>query len=207
MTSPIVTPSRRQLLILGIGGTLRVGSTTERAIEYCLAEAARQGARTEIIRGAELVMPPYNPVEAERSVEAMRLVALIQSADGIIIGSPGYHGSLSGLIKNALDYTEDLRADKRVYLEGRAVGCIACAEGAQSIGSTLAALRSIVHALRGWPTPLAVGINTSFQPFRADGSCSDDKVSNQLVTLARQATQFAKAFQRQDETACVPRCA
>lgn len=207
MTSPIVTPSRRQPLILGIGGTLRAGSTTERAIEYCLAEAARQGAETEIIRGTELVMPPYNPAQPERSAEAARLVALIRSADGIIIGSPGYHGSLSGLIKNALDYTEDLRADKRVYLEGRAVGCIACAEGTQSIGSTLAALRSIVHALRGWPTPLAVGINTSFRPFRADGSCSDERVANQLITLASQTTQFAKAFRRQDGPACIPECA
>lgn len=207
MTSPIVTPSRRQPLILGIGGTLRAGSTTERAIEYCLAEAARQGAETEIIRGTELVMPPYNPAQPERSAEAARLVALIRSADGIIIGSPGYHGSLSGLIKNALDYTEDLRADKRVYLEGRAVGCIACAEGTQSIGSTLAALRSIVHALRGWPTPLAVGINTSFRPFRADGSCSDERVANQLITLASQTTQFANAFHRQDGPACIPECA
>jgi FMN reductase len=186
---------RRKPLILGIGGTLRAGSTTERTIEYCLAEATTQGAETAFVRGDGLAMPPYDPGQSERSAEARRLVELIRAADGIIIGSPGYHGSISGLIKNALDYTEDLRDDKRVYLDGRAVGCIACAAGSQTIGSTLATLRSIVHALRGWPTPLAVGVNTTQRPFNADGSCADTRVAEQLTTLARQVTHFATAFQ------------
>jgi hypothetical protein len=34
-----------------------------------------------------------------------------------IVGSPGYHGAISGLVKNALDYIEDLREDPRVYLD------------------------------------------------------------------------------------------
>lgn len=69
-----------------------------------------------------------------------------------LIWAAAHHGSVSGLIKNALDYIEDTTKEERVYLEGRTVGCIACAYGWQATGSTLNALRTIVHALRGWPT-------------------------------------------------------
>ena len=62
----------------------------------------------------------------------------LRRADGLIVATPAYHGGVSGLVKNALDFTEDLRGDERVYLSGRAVGCIVCADGAQAMGSTLA---------------------------------------------------------------------
>ena len=59
-------------------------------------------------------------------------------------------------MKNAIDLLEDLRGDSRVYLDGRAVGCIVTAAGWQGCNTTLGAMRGIVHALRGWPTPLGV---------------------------------------------------
>jgi FMN reductase len=177
-------------LIVAIGGTLRPGSSTERALQICLDEAEKAGARTQLLRGTDMTLPPYNPEEPSRSPEAKRLVELVRESDGIILGSPGYHGSISGLVKNAIDYTEDLRDDKRIYLDGRAVGCIACGAGWQSIGSTLATLRSIVHALRGWPTPLGVGINTAVKTFDPQGRCLDETVEAQLRIAARQVIQF-----------------
>ena len=86
----------------------------------------------------------------------LALVDAVRAADGVIIASPGYHGSISGLVKNGLDGLEDLRDDVRPYLDGRAVGLIVAADGAQAAGATLSTLRNIVHALRGWPTPLGV---------------------------------------------------
>ena len=110
----------------------------------------------------------------------------------MIITSPGYHGSISGLIKNALDYVEDMREDGDVYFEGRAVGCVACAYGWQATGSTLAALRSITHALRGWPTPIGVAINSSQKVFDGAGNCLDESVSKQLDLMAKQVVDFAR---------------
>ena len=46
----------------------------------------------------------------------------IWGSDGLIIATPSYHGGVSGMIKNALDYIEALRDDARPYLHGRAVG-------------------------------------------------------------------------------------
>ena len=154
-------------LIVGIGGTLRPGSTSERALALTLARAQSLGAETRIFAGPALHMPLYDTAVLARHGEAHDLVEALRMADGIIISSPGYHGSISGLLKNALDYAEDLRTDVRPYFTGRAVGLIACADGVQAMGSTLATLRAIVHALRGWPTPYAAMVSAAPRPLRS----------------------------------------
>ena len=116
----------------------------------------------------------------------------MRAADGIVIASPGYHGTVSGLIKNALDYVEDMAKDARPYFEGRAVGLIAVAAGWQATGTTLATLRSIVHALRGWPTPMAITVNSQLSVFDAQGQVSDRALANQLDILAQQVVSFAR---------------
>ena len=114
--------------VLGLGGTTRDGSATERALRVSLAAADLLGAETALFAGEDLVsLPMYRPGELQRDDVAERLVTLFRRLDGIIIATPAYHGSVSGLVKNALDYTEDLRADERVYFDGCAVGCICCA--------------------------------------------------------------------------------
>src|SRR5262249_20408074 len=117
-------------------------------------------------------------------------VDALREADGVVLVSPGYHGTVSGLVKNALDYVEALRADRRPYLDGRAVGCVALAQGWQAAVTTLTALRSIVHALRGWPTPLGAALNSSEVTFDADG-CSDPQVEKALRTIGEQVVEFA----------------
>jgi FMN reductase len=146
--------------ILGLGGTTRQGSSSERALRAALDLAERAGARTDVLLAHELEFPAYAPERGSRG-QADRLLDLVRRADGVIVASPGFHGGPSGLIKNALDHLEDLRDDERPYLDGRAVGCIVCAAGWQATATTLAALRSTVHALRGWPTPLGVTINST----------------------------------------------
>ncbi len=179
-------------LIVGIGGTTREGSSTEQAMRTCLQAAARQGAEVALLTGSELLLPMYSPTDVERTPQARRLVDLVRRCDGLVIGSPGYHGTISGLVKNALDYTEDLRDDARPYLDGRAVACIACAAGWQATGSTLSALRSIVHALRGWPTPLGVTINTGPASPPGQPAWAQEPVRRQLEALGGQVMHFAR---------------
>lgn len=179
--------------ILGIGGTPRAGSSSERALAVSLKAAAERGAETRLISGPELDLPMYNPGNSTRTETAERLLEMFRRCDGIIIASPAYHGSISGLVKNALDYTEDLRTDARVYFDGLAVGCIACAGGWQAAGQTLAALRAIAHALRGWPTPLGAMLNTSGKLFDEQGNCLDLSAKMQLETVGRQVVDFAAA--------------
>jgi FMN reductase len=179
-------------LIVGIGGTIRLGSASEQALRFALAQAGELGADTELLTGADLALPIYAPEAPERDAPAQHFVSVLRRAHGIIVASPGYHGSLSGLSKNALDYAEDMRDDAMPYFEGRAVGLIACAFGWQATGSTLSALRSIVHALRGWPTPLGVAINTSVGGFDRDNISMSPAVAGQLTIMTKQVVQFAR---------------
>jgi FMN reductase len=139
-----------------------------------------------------LDLPLYGSTGCMSHPKAVRLIAALREADAVVVSSPAYHGALSGLLKNALDYVEELREDERPYLDMRAVGCIACAYGPQGIGTTLTSMRLIVHALRGWPTPLGVGINAAQVSFDESGTCSAVDVNVQLEALARQVADFAR---------------
>lgn len=197
MSATILHDERRsdhldsQPLIVGFGGTARSGSTTEICLRHALDAARKAGARTEIFSADALDLPMYAPGETERGDRAAALVEAVRRCDGLILASPSYHGNVSGLLKNALDYLEDLRTDPRPYLEGRAVGCIACAAGWQGTVATLTSLRSIVHALRGWPTPLGVTINTA-DPVTANAHVVDVEVGDRLLVLGTQVLDFAR---------------
>jgi FMN reductase len=179
-------------MIVGFGGTTREGSNSEKALRLVLEHAKLAGADVELLTGSAIDLPMYSPGEAFRCDKAAALISALRRADGIVIVSPGYHGSLSGLVKNALDYVEDMRGDAFPYFEGRAIGIVSCAAGWQAASSTLQAMRTIVHALRGWPTPLGAAINTVGTPFHPDGSAADTAVANQLAILAQQVVDFAR---------------
>jgi FMN reductase len=174
--------------ILGLGGTTREGSTSERALRAALECAQRAGARVDLLLASDLELPAYAPERQALEPRADRLLELVRRADGLLLASPGFHGGPSGLIKNALDHLEELRDDARPYLDGRAVGCIVCAAGWQATATTLASLRSTVHALRGWPTPLGVTINSALRP---DGGDPVEAASPQLAMMVEQVMAFA----------------
>jgi FMN reductase len=184
---------QRAPLIVGIGGTHRPQSSSELAARHALKLAAQAGARIQMFDGPSLSFPLYNPADASRDPRAVTFVEALRRADGIIVAAPAYHGGISGLIKNALDYTEDMSRDARVYLDERAVGAIACAGGWQAAGATLSALRSVVHALRGWNTPMGVMINTANIVFDGE-TCLDADIERNLDVMARQVVDFARAM-------------
>ena len=179
-------------LVVGIGGTIGRVASTERALRIALDAAAAEGFRTRMFGGADMArLPLYDPRAAERTPEERGFVDCVRAASAVIIASPGYHGSISGVVKNALDLLEETAKDARPYLADLPVGLIATAYGWQATGSTIAALRSIVHALRGWPTPFAAAINTAVTQFDEEGGASDPAVVEQLRWVGRQVARFA----------------
>jgi FMN reductase len=179
-------------LIVGLGGTEREGSVTEACLREALLGAERSGARVQLFSARSLELPMYNPTVSDRSEQAVALIEAVRECDGLVLGSPAYHGGLSGLVKNALDYLEDLHDDPRPYLDGRAVGCIVCAYGGQATATTLSSLRNIIHALRGWPTPL--GVTVSSDSVRGShGTVTDEHLRSRLRIMGQQVIEFAQA--------------
>ena len=183
---------KQRPLIVGIGGTTRAGSSSEQALRYALTLAEARGADVELFDGAALNLPMYAPESAERSEGARRLIAALRRANGVSLSTPCYHGSVSGLVKNALDYSEDMSRDPEPYLDGRAVGLIVCGHGWQSTGIVLTAFRSIVHALRGWPTPMGVAINTLAERFDEKGAGIEEHTKRQMTVMVDQVFEFAR---------------
>jgi FMN reductase len=182
-------------LIVGIGGTTNPVSSTEMALRAALSMAEEQGARTRLIDGHFLArLPLYAPEVQERTSVQEELVETVRGADGLIVATPAYHAGISGLLKNGIDLLEDLREDRRPYLSNRAVGCIVTAYGWQGGGTTLISVRTVIHALRGWPTPLGVTLNTAERIFDESGAFADRRVADQLVLLVAQVLEFARRF-------------
>ncbi|MDT4926363.1 MAG: reductase [Pseudonocardiales bacterium] len=176
-------------LIVGIGGSTGAASSTNQLLQHCLDRAGELGARTEMMGGDQLAALPIYAGDSGADAAA-GLVEAVRAADCVVIATPGYHGGMSGLVKNAIDHLEALRDDPRPYLDGRAVGVIVSAAGWQACGTTLVSVRSTIHALRGWPTPFGVTVNTAEQHQDGNGRF-DDQIEGALAILAGQLVEFA----------------
>jgi FMN reductase len=190
---------RKHPYIVGFGGTTRPNSTSEKLVAAVLKEAAILGATTDLFGGEALAdLPHYAPEHPNRTTGQTAFLEAIRRADGIVIGTPAYHGGVSALVKNAIDLIADLQNDDRVFLEGRPVGIVIAAGGWQGAGATLSATRDIVHALRGWPTPVGVAATTS-KVFDADGRLIDDNLARAIVTQSQQLVSFAALHSTKDD--------
>lgn len=187
------------LRIVAIGGTVNPGSTTEMALRYACRPLVEAGAQVDVFGGDYIDALPNYRGKQYQSSDGNAMVEAVRLADGILVAAPGYHGTISGVVKNALDYLEDLAQDDRPYLDGRAVGLIATAYGDQAAMSTLLTLRSITHALRGWPTPMGVTARTYQGLFSPEGECLDDRIRMQLMLVGQQVLQGATVWSRENE--------
>lgn len=178
---------------MGIGGTARANSTSERAVTRALRFAEEQGAATKLFGGEFIAgLPLYVPGRSARTSDESEFVDTVRRCHGVIVSTPGYHGSISGPIKNVLDLLEDTAQDEHPYLTDRAFGCLVSAYGWQACGTTLVSLRLISHALRAWPTPFGAALNASTPLFETDGTCLDAKIEQQLALVATQVVDFAR---------------
>jgi FMN reductase len=185
---------KKPKLIVGIGGTTRSGSSSERLMRAVLARCVTRGAETVAFGGATLAeLPHYAPDDPARSPVQQAFVDAVRNADGFVVATPGYHGGISALVKNALDLMEDTRGDARIYLDGCPVGLIVSAAGWQATGATLSALRDVVCALRGWPAPISLAVNSVEQrPFDSTGELTDTDVAAAADLQAHQLLSFER---------------
>jgi FMN reductase len=184
-----LTPSPH---IVGLGGTLRDGSTSRQALEQALGAAADAGATTELIDLHTLRLPLYEPGRALDAYDAsvQRLVEAYRRADGMLWSTAAYHGTLTGAMKNAIDFFQFV-ADAD-YLDGRPVGLIATAGGTQAAPGAINALIHAVHALRGNVIPLQVAVPSAYRVFGDGAASTGTDWTARLDTLGRLTTEAAQ---------------
>jgi FMN reductase len=177
--------AREPLLLVGICGSLRPSSFTRRAVDIALKGAQELGVQTQLIdlRDYDLAFCTGNDADYPDGV--FRLRNEVQRAQGIILGTPEYHGSFSGVLKNALDL---MGFDQ---FEGKTLGLIGVSAGPMGAISALTSLRTIGRALHAWVIPEQVSIPEVWKHFDGTGEMTDPKLERRLLELGRQVTRFA----------------
>lgn len=170
---------------------MRQGSSTERALLIACEAAREEGAEVALFDGAYIASLPHYRGPDWKPETAADLIEAVRTADGVLIASPGYHGTVSGMVKNAIDYFEELATDERPYLHGRPIGLIVTAFGHQAANTGMTTMRTIAHALRGWPTPFGAALKVNSESFGENGDCLDPVVREQLELVGRQVARAA----------------
>lgn len=168
--------------VVALSGSLREGSYTRLATTRALEGVSAAGGTGELLDLREYDLPPLN-VDRDDQGDSQQLVDRVEAADAIILGSPMYHGSYSGVLKNALDYCG---FDE---FEGKTVGLLAVAGGSFPI-TTLEHLRSVCRALNSWVLPHQAAIPNVKSAFE-HGEFVDEGTENRVDTLGRRVVEYA----------------
>ncbi|MGB9955708.1 NADPH-dependent FMN reductase [Haloferax prahovense] len=168
--------------VVAICGSLRDHSYTRLALEHALAGASAAGGTTELVDLREYDLPPLD-ADYDEQGDSAELRRVVDGADAVILGTPVYHGSYSGVLKNALDYCGfDEFGEKTV-------GLLAVAGGSFPV-TALEHLRSVCRSLNSWVLPHQVAIPRVSSSFDGDDLASED-LRKRVERLGRDAVVYA----------------
>ena len=176
-----------EIRVIGLAGSLRPESATRAAVQLALHGAAEEGAKVTLMDLAAYNLPFLGREREEASAKTVRRFrADLRGSDGIILGSPEIHGSVSGVLKNALDLAS---SDE---FEGKMVGLVGVAGGRMGATETLSHLRTIGRSLHAWVVPTQASIGDSTEAFDSHGEPIDPEVGSRLKSVGRQVAHFAR---------------
>ena len=173
--------------ITAICGSLGEDSATRRACELALAIAQKEGARTTLVDLREWRLPfAASGFEPNEWPDAARLNTIVRESDGLLWATPEYHGSFSGVLKNALDLGS---FDE---YEGKAVALLGVAGGVMGATQALGHLRGIARTLHCLCINEQVSVPRSYSAFDEDAQLKDPKLAAGLEHMARELVRWSK---------------
>jgi FMN reductase len=180
---------------VGLGGSTARGSRSLAALQTALEGASDAGAEVELLDIRRLDLPIYNPEDedAARPDSVARLIESCRAADGLLWSSPLYQGTISGALKNALDWLHPLGKLDPPYLHDKVIGLISAAGGTQGL-QAINTMEFAVRALRGWAVPYVVPVAAAYRIFDQEGRITDEGIELQLKTLGGEVVRVAERF-------------
>jgi len=176
--------------VVGLGGSLRKGSTSLAALQITLEAAAKAGASTRLLAVRELDLPMYRP-DMDTPPAAQALLEATATAQGMVWSSPLYNGSVSGSFKNVIDWLHRLGDRDPPYLTDRVIGLVTTAGGTQGL-QAINTMEFIVRSLRAWSVPMVLPVAQAWRVFDEDGGVRDDLVAGQLQALGAEVVRAAR---------------
>jgi len=173
--------------IVGISGSLRPASYTTAVVALALRGAEELKCETKLIdlREYQLVFCDGKDDESQFPKDVFRLRQEVREAQGIILGTPEYHGGYSGVLKNALDL---MGFDE---FEGKMIGLVGVSGGAMGAFGAMNSLREVGRALHAWVIPEQASIPQAWREFDEAGNLKDQKLEERVRQVGRQVARFA----------------
>ena len=160
--------------ILGVASSMRESSYSTRVLKLTLEKAEKKGAEIKLLNLRELQLPMYHP-EQNNSPELDKATEYVQWADAFVLASPDYHGSMSGVMKNFLDFFWSEFA-------GKTFGYI-CASHEKGL-TVMDQMRTAVRQCYGWSMPYGISINSD-QDFDDSGKLTNKDILSRIETVSR----------------------
>jgi len=171
------------VIVAGVSGSLRPGSYTSLAVKLALRGAELFGVQTRYLDLREYDLPLFDDETQPPGLAQWR--SDIEEADGLILGTPEYHGSFSGVLKNALDY---LSFDEA---EGKMIGLVGVSGGSMGAFDAMNGLRSVGRALHAWVVPQQAAVPEVWRVFDENRGIRDTEIERRLLEVGRQVARFA----------------
>ncbi|MGA9383183.1 MAG: NADPH-dependent FMN reductase [Phormidium sp.] len=176
--------------IVGIGGSLREDSYSQLALKIAAQRIEALGAEVEILDLREMQLPFCNGEDEYPDYpDVEKLRNAVQQADSLILATPEYHGSVSGVMKNALDLMSFAQLSDKV------TGLISVL-GGQSNSNALNDLRVIMRLVHAWVIPEQIAIGQAWKAFSNDGKIVDEKLSQRFDEFAQSLVESTQKLRK-----------
>lgn len=179
--------SNNAVKVIGMCGSLRKGSYSRKALRIALQGAKSVGAEIQLVdlREYNLNFCDGNKDESNYHSDVVKLRNEVKEAQGIILSTPEYHASFSGVLKNALD----LMGFKE--FEGKMLGLIGVSGGSMGAIDAINSLRTVGRALHAWVIPEQATIPAAYQAFDDSDNLIDPNLEQRVTEVGRQVARFS----------------
>jgi chromate reductase len=183
--------------ILVFAGSTRSGSYNK-LLSKCAAEALRAaGAEVTWLDLRDLALPLYDgDLEEEKGLPegAKKFKAALQTSDGFLIASPEYNSSITGALKNAIDWASRTESDDEpslVAFSGKVAALVSASPGALGGMRALVVLRILLGNIGVVVLPDQLSISHAHEAFAEGGKLKDERKAKQLTAIAKSLVEVA----------------
>jgi len=175
-----------KLNVLGVGSSMRQGSYSTTALNMILDMAKGNEAETKLLDLRQTNLPMLYAANDDTH-EIGQVTELVEWADAYILATPDYHGSMSGSLKNFLDYFWSEFA-------GKTFGYIVASH--EKGLTVMDQMRTAVRQCYGWSIPYGISINPE-DDFNDKKEVINRKLWSRLDMLARDLVVYEKLIRKQ----------
>ena len=176
--------------ILAFAGATRTESWNKKLIKIAAAGATAAGAEVTLIDLRDYPLPLYDgDLEEKEGIpqNGMKLKAMFLEHRGLLISSPEYNSSVTGVLKNTIDWVSRTAPGEKplAAYTGKVAGLVSASIGALGGLRGLVHLRSILGNIKCLVIPEQVSVSKAQEAFHADGSLKDEKQRAQVEGVGK----------------------